>query len=137
MSPEQAAAAVTEGSRVRLRTMQGDAHAEGQIIGYSIVPTVHIVTDEGDHITWRHDLAEVVEATDKETRSDMRNLVQVLPKDGNWEVRASIEFDNKEDAEDAGRNLARSFEAEFQPHGEDGRIQDPDSFGNDPPEIKG
>ena len=59
MTPEEARQAVYDRSRVVLRTGPGDVYAEGTVISYSIVPTVTIVTDDGRHIDWRHDMAEL------------------------------------------------------------------------------
>lgn len=72
----------------------------------------------------------------------MAEFVYVLPKGDDWEVRVgetgtSIEYDSKHDAMVAGRAVAIVLEAELQPHDEEGRIQDPDSFGNDPEESEG
>lgn len=66
--------------------------------------------------------------------------VHVVPnKDkGGWDVvregseRASNHFDTKAEAEKRGRELAKQDKVEYVPHGKDGKIQDPDSYGNDP-----
>jgi hypothetical protein len=57
---------------------------------------------------------------------------------GGWDVkresaeRASGHFDRKSDAMDRGRDLAREHKTELVEHGRNGRIQDSDSYGNDP-----
>lgn len=57
---------------------------------------------------------------------------------GGWDVkrergeRASGHFDRKSDAMEHGRHLAREQKTELVEHGRDGRIQDSDSYGNDP-----
>lgn len=63
----------------------------------------------------------------------------VVPNpDGGWDVkrndaqRASRHFDTKREAVDWGRDVSKRQETEFIPHGRDGRIQNPDSHGNDP-----
>lgn len=61
LTPREATQLVGSETKVRLVTGQGDTLAEGKVISYSIVPTITIVTDEGQQISWRHDMAEVVE----------------------------------------------------------------------------
>lgn len=63
----------------------------------------------------------------------------VVPNpNGGWDVkrdhakRSSGHFDTKEDAMDAGRRISRNQNTELIPHRKDGRIQNPDSHGNDP-----
>jgi Uncharacterized protein conserved in bacteria (DUF2188) len=57
---------------------------------------------------------------------------------GGWDLkreggdRASGHFDRKSDAMDRGRDLARERKTELVEHGRNGRIQDSDSYGNDP-----
>ncbi len=57
---------------------------------------------------------------------------------GGWDVkredadRASSHHERKSDAMDRGRELARDRRTELVEHGRDGRIQDSDSYGNDP-----
>jgi hypothetical protein len=57
---------------------------------------------------------------------------------GGWDVRregsdrASGHFDRKSDAMGRGRDLARERKTELVEHGRNGRIQDSDSYGNDP-----
>lgn len=61
MTPEESIAAVEQRQRVRLRLAHGvGTYAEGSVIAYSIVPTVTILTDSGEKISWRHDLVEAV-----------------------------------------------------------------------------
>lgn len=64
--------------------------------------------------------------------------IHVVPSDGRWAVkregagRASSVHSTKADALDAGRTTARRDRVELVTHGRDGRIQDCDSYGNDP-----
>ncbi len=57
--------------------------------------------------------------------------------DGGWDVkrpnadRASKHFETKKEAMNWGRNLAKKEGAELIPHGKDGKIQNPNSYGND------
>jgi hypothetical protein len=57
---------------------------------------------------------------------------------GGWDVRregadrSSGHFERKTDAMDRGRDLARERRTELVEHGRNGRIQDSDSYGNDP-----
>ena len=60
LSHDEASQAIRDQATVRLRDGQGFPYAEGRIISYSIVPTVCIVTESGERIHWRHDLAERV-----------------------------------------------------------------------------
>ena len=56
---------------------------------------------------------------------------------GGWDVkkggaeRASGHFDRKQEAVDAGRTISRNQGTEFVIHGQNGRIQQKDSHGND------
>ncbi|MCL5070444.1 MAG: DUF2188 domain-containing protein [Actinobacteria bacterium] len=66
----------------------------------------------------------------------------VVPVGGKWGVRGegntkltSI-FDKKTDALKVGRDIAINQQSELIIHGKDGRIQDKDSFGNDPTSSK-
>ena len=58
--------------------------------------------------------------------------------DGGWDVkkggadRASVHFERKQDAIDAGREISRNQGTEFYIHGRDGKIQRKDSHGGDP-----
>lgn len=62
----------------------------------------------------------------------------VIPHDGKWAVKkggaekATKIFNRKTDAESYGNQLAKKQDAELIIHGKDGRIQNPNSFGNDP-----
>lgn len=64
--------------------------------------------------------------------------IHVVPRDGNWAVkregssRDSSHHERKTDALDKGRSTARREGVELVTHGKDGRIQDSDSYGNDP-----
>ncbi len=57
---------------------------------------------------------------------------------GGWDVkrsnarRASIHTETKAEAVKAGRQISRNQRTEFIIHGMNGRIQNPDSHGNDP-----
>jgi hypothetical protein len=46
--------------------------------------------------------------------------------------RASKHFDTKSDAMEWSREKAKQEGAELIPHGKDGKIQNPSSYGNDP-----
>lgn len=59
MNPLQAAAAVETSARVTARTGQGDTHATGTVVAYSLVPQVLIVTDDGRRVWWRADMTDV------------------------------------------------------------------------------
>lgn len=69
--------------------------------------------------------------------SDKKNY-SVGPHDDGWSVkrdgtsRASGVFDTKAEAVERGRELARESQGELRIKGKDGRIQDSDSYGNDP-----
>jgi hypothetical protein len=60
-----------------------------------------------------------------------------------WDVRregatrSSAHFDRKTDAMERGRDLARTSRTELVEHGRDGKIQDSDSYGNDPRKTPG
>lgn len=63
----------------------------------------------------------------------------VVPnKDGGWDSkrenadRASKHFETKKDAMDWSREQAKKEGSELIPHGKDGKIQNPNSYGNDP-----
>lgn len=64
--------------------------------------------------------------------------IHVVSHPDGWAVkreggkRASSVHERKEDALDAGGELARKDEVELVIHGRDGKIQDSDSYGNDP-----
>ena len=67
----------------------------------------------------------------------------VIPSGGKWSVRragserASGVYDTQRDAIDAARRIARNQGAELFIHGEDGRIRERNSYGNDPKPPKG
>ncbi len=64
--------------------------------------------------------------------------IHVVPHDGGWAVRRehaerdSSHHDRKSDAMDAARETGRRERVEVVEHGRDGKIQDSDSYGNDP-----
>jgi len=64
--------------------------------------------------------------------------IHVVPRDDAWAVRRegasrdSSHHDRKSDAVGAARTTARRDHVELVTHGKDGRIQDSDSYGNDP-----
>lgn len=65
--------------------------------------------------------------------------VHVVPNpNGGWDVKrekskkASKHTDVKSDAVEYGKNLAKKDKVEFIPHKKDGKIQNPNSYGNDP-----
>ncbi len=68
-----------------------------------------------------------------------RDEHHVVPNpNGGWDVkrnnaqRASVHAETKAEAVKAGREISRNQGTEFIIHGKDGRIQNPDSHGNDP-----
>ena len=67
----------------------------------------------------------------------------VVPRDGKWAVRkggadkVTRRFDTQREAIEAGRELARKQRTELYIHGEDGRIRERNSFGEDPFPPKG
>ncbi|MFH2146311.1 MAG: DUF2188 domain-containing protein [Candidatus Omnitrophota bacterium] len=62
----------------------------------------------------------------------------VVKTDSGWGVRGegnsrlTSEHQIKKAAEDAARQIARNQNSEIVIHGRDGKIQDKDSYGNDP-----
>jgi uncharacterized protein DUF2188 len=64
--------------------------------------------------------------------------IQLVPREGGWAVRRegaerdSSHHNRKTDAMDAARDTARRERVEVVEHGKNGRIQDSDSYGNDP-----
>ncbi len=66
------------------------------------------------------------------------NNYSVGPHDDGWQVkrdgasRASDVFARKSDAVERGRELAKDSSGELRIKGQNGRIQDSDSYGNDP-----
>ena len=62
---------------------------------------------------------------------------KVVPRDGKWAVledgaQTGELYETQTTAEEAGRARAREVGAEFELHGEDGKIRAKDSYGNDP-----
>ena len=68
----------------------------------------------------------------------MSKNVHIVPHDGDWAVRiegnerVSSTHSTQHEAEAVGRERARRDGVELLIHGEDGRIRDRDSYGNDP-----
>lgn len=60
MTPDEAIQAVADQSTIRLLTGQGEEWAVGKMVAYSVVPSVLIETEDGERISWRHDMAELV-----------------------------------------------------------------------------
>jgi hypothetical protein len=60
----------------------------------------------------------------------LRRRAVAVTREGN--DRSSGFFERKSDALERGRELARDQKTELVEHGRDGRIQDSDSYGNDP-----
>ena len=64
--------------------------------------------------------------------------IHVVPREDGWAVRRegaqrdSSHHDRKSHAMDAARDTARRERVEVVEHGKNGRIQDSDSYGNDP-----
>lgn len=73
----------------------------------------------------------------------MAKNVHVVPHPQGWAVqiegneRATSVHDTQRDAIDSGRDRARRDGTEFLIHGENGRIRERDSYGNDPYPPKG
>jgi hypothetical protein len=66
------------------------------------------------------------------------NDVHVQPSAGQWKVSGlDQQFRTQQEAEEAGRRLAKEKQVEFILHGEDGKIRARDSYGNDPRNIPG
>lgn len=74
----------------------------------------------------------------------MRKEVHITPNSdrGGWDVkrpenqRVSFHTNTKAEATVRGKELAKNIGAELIPHGKDGRIQNPNSYGNDSPSVK-
>ncbi|MEH3116167.1 MAG: DUF2188 domain-containing protein [Methylorubrum populi] len=72
-----------------------------------------------------------------------KNDLHVVPRGGKWKVRkagatrASAVFDTQHEAIVRASEIARSQQAELYIHGQDGRIRQKTSFGNDPYPPKG
>ena len=64
--------------------------------------------------------------------------VHVLPTDKGWAVkvegstRNKSNHDTKQEAVDSGKAFAQKQKTEFVIHGKDGKIQNKNSYGNDP-----
>ena len=64
--------------------------------------------------------------------------IHVVPRDGNWATkkegaqRAGGIYQTKAEAVEQGREQAKRNHAELVIHGKNGKIQDSDSYGNDP-----
>ncbi len=73
----------------------------------------------------------------------MGKNVHIVPRDDGWAVkkegndRASSVHPTQREAIDAGRDAARREASELLIHGQDGRIRERDSYGNDPYPPKG
>lgn len=67
----------------------------------------------------------------------------VVPTGGRWAVRkagspkASQTFATQKDAVNRGRTLAKKQKTELYIHGQDGKIRERNSYGNDPHPPKG
>ena len=67
----------------------------------------------------------------------------VVPRDGEWAVRGegnakdTKRFRTQKDAIDAAKKIARNSRSEVLIHGQDGRIRERHSYGNDPFPPKG
>lgn len=69
----------------------------------------------------------------------MKKNQHVVPdKNGGWNVKgagnskSTAHTDNKQDAIEIAREIAKNQQSELVIHGKDGRIQDKDSYGPDP-----
>lgn len=62
MTPNECFEAMEQHKRVRaFYANDRETKAEGEIIGYTVVPAVIIQTADGERVTWRHDLVEVID----------------------------------------------------------------------------
>lgn len=67
----------------------------------------------------------------------------VIPKSGKWQVkgegnsRATVITDTQKQAISIARNIAMNQNSELLIHGQDGRIREKSSYGNDPFPPKG
>jgi hypothetical protein len=70
--------------------------------------------------------------------SKKRTIHTTKHKDGGWQnkgggdSKASGRFETKAEAQAAGREIAKNQNAEHVIHGKDGKIQNSNSYGNDP-----
>ena len=69
----------------------------------------------------------------------MKKNQHVVPdKEGGWNVKgagnskSTAHTDKKQDAIDIAKEIAKNQKSEVVIHGKDGKIQDKDSYGNDP-----
>lgn len=73
----------------------------------------------------------------------MKKGQHVVPNNGGWSVRkagaarVSSTYATQDEAIQAGRAIARNQRTELYIHGQDGRIRERRSFGNDPHLPKG
>ncbi len=73
----------------------------------------------------------------------MKKQIHIVsnPGRGGWDAkrpnaeRASKHFETKQEAVDWSRELAKKENLEMIPHRKDGKIQNPNSYGNDPSSI--
>jgi Uncharacterized protein conserved in bacteria (DUF2188) len=67
--------------------------------------------------------------------------VHVVPQASRWGIEVSGEIrsthESQEEAINEGRGLAEQEQGELVIHGEDGKIREKDSHGNDPRDIPG
>jgi hypothetical protein len=67
-----------------------------------------------------------------------KNQHVVPDKDGGWNVKgegnskSTAHTDTKQEAIDIAKQIAQNQQSELIIHGKDGKIQDKDSYGNDP-----
>lgn len=67
----------------------------------------------------------------------------VVPNDGGWGIKGegnsklTEKFDTQKEAIDRARDIAINQKSELFVHGEDGRIRERNSYGNDPHPPKG
>ena len=67
----------------------------------------------------------------------------IVPTDNGWAIkgegnsRATRTFNTKEEALEAGKQIAKNQKAELIIHGKDGAIQSQNSYGKDPSKSKG
>jgi hypothetical protein len=69
------------GKMLRLKDGQGNDFAIGRCVSYCEVPTVHIVTAEGNEFHWRADMSEVLDITRKDAR------ILIPPKDRLYDAK--------------------------------------------------
>jgi hypothetical protein len=73
----------------------------------------------------------------------MAKNIHVVPNGDQWAVKREGDaapvstHSSQNEAERAGRQLARAAKVEFELHGRDGRIRERDSYGNDPRDSRG